>query len=109
MLLDELRTTRPEAIYETTGNSAYRLAQEITSVIQSGRISRFEEYPDRIQFRIASEDGWRLRRIVLGRESLERLAIDPEREIKVEYLKRELTLAAPTRRVWSYPRTLALR
>lgn len=109
MLLDELRGTRPGAIFENAENTAWRLAHEITKIVPSGRIIRFEDYPDRFQFRIVSDDGWRLRRIVLGRESLEKLAADPHRDVKIEYLKRDLTLAASTRRTWSYPRTLALR
>lgn len=113
MLLDELRTStagaQRDTVFDDSGAGSYRLAQEIASAVPAGLISRFEEHPDRLQLRIAPSDGWKLRRIILSRESLERLARDPQRDVKVEYLKRELTLAATTRRIWSYPRTLALR
>lgn len=113
MLLDELRTSRPvmqpEGMLGEAGRSSYRLAQEIVSIVPPALITRLEEYPDRIQFRIASSDGWRLRRIVLGRESLEKLERDPQREVKLEYLQRDLANAGSTRRIWSYPRTMALR
>jgi hypothetical protein len=113
MLLDELRTSTPIAqhggVFDDGAHSSYRLAQEIASAVPAGAISRVEEYPDRIQFRMVPGDGWRIQRIVIGRESLEKLERDPQREVKVEYLKRELSRVASTRRIWAYPRTLALR
>lgn len=115
MLLDEIRDSRTvgqpiglsdEARYTSF---SYRLAQEILSAVPAGTISRLEEYPDRIQVRLVPGDERRLQRIILGRDSLEKLERDPQRDVKVDYLKRELAQAVSSRRVWAYPRALALR
>lgn len=115
MLLDEMRDSTP--LRQPVGASdeagytsfSYRLAQEILSAVPAGAVSRLEDYPDRIQVRIVPGDGGRLQRVILGRESLEKLAADPQRDVKVEYLKRELAQAVSSRRIWAYPRTLAQR
>lgn len=112
--MDQLRTESPgpnlAKIVDRSGYRCSRIAREIISVIPNELISRFEEFPDRLQFRIAqNHDGWQVQRVILARESLEKLDGDPSRDVKIEYLKRELANAARTRRVWTYPRTLALR
>ncbi len=113
MLLDELRTSipdrQPTGAFDDRAHMSFRLAQEIVSEMPAGSINRIEEYPDRIQFRTGSGHPYRIERIVIGRESLEKLQTDPQRDVKIEYLKRELGRSVSTRRTWAYPRTLALR
>ncbi len=114
MLLDELRTTtitsaQANGAFDDQAHASFRLAQEIVSVMPPGSIGRIEEYPDRIQFRTGSGESCRIERIVIGRKSLEALQADPQREVKIDYLKRELKQSVRTRRTWAYPRTLALR
>ncbi|HUO84595.1 MAG TPA: hypothetical protein VM534_05710 [Thermoanaerobaculia bacterium] len=58
-----------------------------------------------IQFRI-DEPGWKLRTIILARHSLRALARDPQREIKIEYLQRDLLRAATCRTTFTYPHAL---
>ena len=99
MLMDELRAELPaqqlRRVVDRSGVAAYRLAQEIISVFPTEMITRLEEFPDRIQFRVARSDGFEIQKVILGRQSLERLDRDPN--------------AARTRRTWSYPRTMSLR
>ncbi|MDX1584358.1 MAG: hypothetical protein R3338_12240 [Thermoanaerobaculia bacterium] len=85
------------------------VAREIVSVFPPESISRCEEFPDRIQFRVTDREGLEVRRIILGRESLRKLDRDPQRDVKIEYLRRDLENASRTRRTWAYPRALALR
>lgn len=115
MLLDEMRDStllrQPIRASDDAGYTSfsYRLVHEILSAVPAGAVSRLEDYPDRIQVRIVPLAGDRLQRVILGRESLEKLDGDPQRDVKVEYLKRELALAVSSRRIWAYPRTLAQR
>lgn len=108
MLMDELRAELPGRT-RAVAQSANRVAQEIVSVLEPELVTRTEEFPDRIQFRIAKRETSELRRVILARESLERLDHDPHRDVKIEYLRRELASVAGTRRTWAYPRTLWVR
>jgi hypothetical protein len=49
-------------------------------------------------------DGCRLERVVFNRKSLQRLALDPARGVKIDYLQRDLA-AAQQRSEFRYPRT----
>lgn len=113
MLMDELRAGLPaqrlKRVVDRPSYTTHRLAQEIISVFPEELILRTEEFPDRIQFRIGKCDGLELQRVIFGRQSLERLDRDPNRDVKIDYLRRELANAARTRRTWSYPRAMSLR
>ncbi|MGK2858657.1 MAG: hypothetical protein ACSLFQ_15760 [Thermoanaerobaculia bacterium] len=61
-----------------------------------------------IRYRVRRGFGWRLSTVVLDKLSLLRLANDPQRDIKIEYLRRELVDSATERREFRYPRTLAV-
>jgi hypothetical protein len=72
--------------------------QSGVDVIVSGR--------DEIRFRIHKRFGWRLASVVLGRGALRKLLGDPQREVKVDFLRRELLRALTSRREFRYPRPL---
>ena len=81
-----------------------QIAQEIVSVLPKGTTARVcSDDGDALRF-VVSVDGLKLRSIVLDRESLRRLAADPARAIKIEYLQRDLTTNAGRRAEFRYPR-----
>lgn len=61
---------------------------------------------DRILVRLRKQ-GWKLTQLVFSIASLRNLATDRHREVKIEYLEREIAEAARERRTYAYPRNLA--
>ena len=57
-----------------------------------------------IAFEIDARPGWKLRSVVFSRNALRHLAIDPDRDVKLDYLRRDLLKAAPHRAEYRYPR-----
>lgn len=87
-------------------NSKYdetRLAEEIVSVLPAGVARACSDDRGAIRFAVRGE-GMKLRTIVLDRRSLRKLASDPAREVKVEYLQRDLIATAAQRSEFRYPR-----
>ena len=82
-----------------------RLAEEIVSVLPAGVARELSAERDTLRYSVRGE-GMKLRTISLRRSSLRRLANDPSREVKVEYLRRELARAAAVRSEFRYPRPL---
>jgi hypothetical protein len=113
MLMSELRTEEsPIVSIETRREepSAMRLAREVLGVIPEEFLALEADDAEEIRFRVRGSRGsWKIRTIVFGRESLERLDRDPLRSVKVEYLQRELLRVAPRRQIWGYPRPLSVR
>jgi hypothetical protein len=100
-----MRTKRPEG---TTANGQYdetRMAEEIVKILPAGVAREFSAERDAIRYAVRA-DGMKLRTIVLKRASLRRLIDDPARDVKVEYLQRELMDAASHRAEFRYPRPL---
>jgi hypothetical protein len=60
-----------------------------------------------IRFRIRNP-GWKLSSIIFSKRALRRLLSDPDREIKLEYLRRDIARQAKCRREYRYPRQLVL-
>ena len=58
---------------------------------------------DSIRYAVRGE-GMKLRTIVLRRASLRRLLEDPARDVKIEYLQRDLLASAERRTEFRYPR-----
>lgn len=56
-----------------------------------------------VRFRIRRA-GWKLATIVFSRRALRKLLSDPTREVKVEYLRRDILRSALRRACYSYPR-----
>jgi hypothetical protein len=61
---------------------------------------------DRILVRLRKH-GWKLTHLIFSKESLRRLAEDRHREIKMEYLEREIEQMAGLRRTYAYPRRMS--
>lgn len=85
-----------------------RLAEEILGVLPEGSVARAcSDDPATIRFAVRSA-GLKLRAVVLNRSSLRRLVSDPARDIKIEYLKRDLLRSATRRAEYVYPRPARL-
>lgn len=84
-------------------NDENRIAEEIVGVLPAGvaRACSPERHTIRYSVRAA---GMKLETIVFSRASLRRLIDDPAREIKIEYLKRDLLQSAGRRAEFRYPR-----
>lgn len=88
-----------------TGTRGLRIAEEIVSVLPAGTVMRVcSDDHDTIRYAVRAKDV-KLRSVVLSRGSLLRLATDPARAVKIEYLQKELIEAAATRGEFRYPRT----
>ncbi len=90
----------------TTGTQELRIAEEIVSVLPAGtfmRVCSDERKTIRYAVRAAN---MKLQSVALSRASLLRLAADPARQVKVEYLQRELLEAAEHPGEFRYPRTV---
>lgn len=88
---------------ETKKHPESRIAEEIMSVLPAGIARAVSDDRGSMRFSVRSA-GLKLRTIVFCRESLRRLAVDPLRAIKVEYLQRDLLRSAGKRAEFRYPR-----
>ncbi len=88
---------------ETTKNDETRIAEEIVSVLPAGIARACSADRTAIRYTVRGE-GMKLQSIVLRRSSLRRLAEDPARRVKIEYLQRDLLEAAAKRPEFRYPR-----
>jgi len=80
-----------------------RLAEAIVSVLPAGSVARvLSGERDSIRYRVHASD-LKVTGIVLRRSSLRRLATDPQRDVKIEYLKRDLLASATHRKEFRYP------
>ena len=80
-----------------------RIAEEIVSVLPAGIARACSPDRDSIRYSVRGE-GMKLRSIVLKRASLRKLADDPARAIKIEYLQRDLLASSLRRAEFRYPR-----
>lgn len=80
-----------------------RIADEIMSVLPAGIARAVSDDRRSLRFSVRSA-GLKLRTIVFCRESLRRLATDPLRAVKIEYLQRDLLRSADKRAEFRYPR-----
>ena len=81
------------------------IAEVIVSVLPAGVAREFSSERDTIRYAVRGE-GIKLKKIVLNRDSLRKLAGDPAGPVKIEYLQRELLAAAAQRGEFRYPRPL---
>lgn len=79
------------------------IAEEIVGVLPAGIAREFSSDRGSIRYAVRSE-GMKLRTIVLSRSSLRKLMDDPQRTVKIEYLRRDLLNGAPFRSEFCYPR-----
>jgi hypothetical protein len=80
-----------------------RIAEQIVSVLGDGVARACSAARDSIRYAVRGE-GLKLRTIVLRRASLRRLLDDPARDVKIEYLQRDLLTSAGRRAEFRYPR-----
>jgi hypothetical protein len=80
-----------------------RIAEEIVGVLPAGVARACSPEKDTIRYTVRAA-GMKLKTIVLSRASLRRLMEDPARDVKIEYLRRDLVLSASQRKEFSYPR-----
>jgi uncharacterized beta-barrel protein YwiB (DUF1934 family) len=87
-------------------NVALKTAEEILSVLPEGSVMRVCA-DDRETLRYAVRaSGLKLRHVTLSRASLRRLAEDPQSNIKIDYLRRDLQRSAKRRDAFQYPRQI---
>jgi hypothetical protein len=79
------------------------IAEKIVSVLPAGVARECSSERDTIRYAVRGE-GMKLKKIVLSRRSLRKLAEDPAGAIKIEYLQRDLLAAATQRGEFQYPR-----
>ncbi len=87
----------------TAESSETAIAEEIVSVLKFAAL-RFRSPADAAISYTVRDPSMKLRSIVLDRGSLRRLLLDPDRAVKVEYLKRDLLRNAELLTVYRYPR-----
>jgi len=66
------------------------------------------EDSERVRFFIRRA-GWKLSSVVLSKKALRHLDQDPERDVKVTYLQRDILRASTLRASYRYPRLLTTR
>jgi hypothetical protein len=88
---------------ETQKYDETRIAEEIVGVLGAGVARACSAERDSVRYAVRAE-GMKLQSIVLSRRSLRRLLNDPAREVKIEYLKRDLLQSVDARREFRYPR-----
>jgi hypothetical protein len=97
-----MRTKRVEGS-DMNRTDETRVAEQIVGVLPSGVARALSAERQTIRYAVRG-DGMKLRTIVLNRESLRRLIDDPLRDVKIEYLQRDLLAAAAQRSEFQYPR-----
>lgn len=80
-----------------------RIAEEIVSVLPAGVARAVSDDRGSLRYSVRA-DGMKLRTIVLSRASLRKLIEDPARDVKIEYLRRDLEASAARRAEFRYPR-----
>jgi hypothetical protein len=80
-----------------------QVAELIVGVLPTGVARACSSDRESLRYTVRGE-GMKLHTIVLRRASLRKLAQDPQREVKIEYLRRDLLHAAKRRAEFSYPR-----
>ncbi len=73
-------------------------------VLEATALRAYSEWGDAIRYTVRSA-GLKVRSIIFSRESLNRLLRDPERAVKIEYLRRDLLRCAVRAVQYRYPRT----
>jgi|SRR5687767_10573498 len=88
---------------QTTKYDESRIAEEIVSVLPAGVARACSPERNTIRYSVRGE-GIKLHTIVLNRASLRRLMNDPARDVKIEYLKRDLLQSSSRKGEFRYPR-----
>ncbi len=94
------------ALATSMTSSVTEMARLILGVIPT-QVEVHSEDRNVIRYRIRRGFGWKLSRVVFSKASLLALAKDPKRDVKIEYLRRDIMNTADRRTEYKYPRTLA--
>jgi len=94
------------ALATSMTSSVTDVARLILGVIPT-QVEVQSEDGDVIRYRVRRGFGWKLAFIVFSKASLLKLARDPKRDVKIEYLRRDIVNTATQRREYRYPRNLA--
>lgn len=86
------------------GTVELALAEELVDGLGPESVETREDR-DQILVRLRKR-GWKLTQIIFSKASLRRLAADNQREIKLEYLERDIARLAPCRARYAYPRKI---
>lgn len=87
-----------------------RLALDILEPMTLGQLPELvQEDSQSLRFRIRRRLGWRLRTVVFSKRALENLEVDPARDVKVDYLQRDMARMAPSRAEYRYPHAFGQR
>ena len=81
------------------------VASRIMEVLPFDQFELESADAETIRYRILSSE-WALEKAVFLRKSLQRLAEDPHRAVKIEYLQRDLLWSTRSRRSFIYPNAL---
>lgn len=88
---------------DMNGIKESQLAETIVSALPTGVVRACSSDRSTIRYSVRAE-GLKLRTIVLKRSSLRKLLADPDLQVKVEYLRRDLLQSAAVRGEFRYPR-----
>jgi hypothetical protein len=80
-----------------------RIAEQIVSVLPAGVARELSTEKENVRYAVR-DTRMKLRTIVMSRISLRRLIDDPARDVKIEYLQRDLMETAAQRTEFRYPR-----
>jgi hypothetical protein len=81
------------------------IASEILRVLPAEPRVQFEDR-DTITYALPHSCGLKLATIVFAKRSLRKLDLDPAREVKIEYLQRDLVRSSTRRSEYRYPRSI---
>jgi hypothetical protein len=86
------------------------MAREVVAPIADGaQTDCVAQDEETIRVQLLGTPGWKLSSIVFSREGLRRLWDDPDREVKIEYLQKDIARTARTRSEYRYPHRIAAR
>ncbi len=86
------------------------MAREVVApIVEGARTDCVAEDDGTIRVRLRGTPGWKLSSIVFSREGLRRLHDDPNRDVKVEYLQKDIARAARSRKEYRYPHRFEAR
>lgn len=93
--------------YEDSKVLELEIAEDLVESLEAGVCAEsVTEDDETIRIRLRAIEGWKLSSLIFSRAALRRLHADPNRRIKLEYLQRDITRAAGSRREYRYPRHL---
>jgi hypothetical protein len=82
-----------------------KVAEKVLEPLEHEHWSEDDKF---IRIRIRKGPGSRLASVIFSKLALRRLISDPDRDVKVEYLRRDIARQARWRREYRYPRQLVV-